>query len=168
MKISLIVAMSSNHVIGVDNRMPWHLSADLKRFRTITHGKPILMGRKTHESIGRPLPGRRNIILTHSHDYRAEGCSIAHTLAEAITEAGAVDELMIIGGSSLYERFLPEANRLYLTLIDREFDGDTFFPPLDMMHWKTIESETIDDDPDVDFSYRFLVLEKVPRGTFSS
>lgn len=160
MKLSLIVALAANRVIGVDNRMPWHLSADLKRFKAITWGKPVLMGRKTHDSIGRPLPGRHNIILTSNTDYQAEGCSIAHSLEEAIALAGEADELMIIGGSSLYERFLAEADRLYLTLIDREFEGDTYFPVYSAEDWRMVESQTITNDPSVDFNYRFVVLER--------
>ncbi len=160
MKISLIVALSANRVIGVDNRMPWHLSADLKRFKAITWGKPILMGRKTHESIGRPLPGRHNIVLTADPSYRAEGCSVAHSLAEAMDLAGEAEELMVIGGASLYENFLPQADRLYLTLIEREFEGDTYFPAFSPEDWRAVASQTVADDPGVDFTYRFLVLER--------
>lgn len=160
MKLSLIAALSSNRVIGVDNRMPWHLSADLKRFKSITWGKPILMGRKTHESIGRPLPGRLNIILTGDPGYRAVGCSVAHSLEEAMALAGDADELMIIGGASLYERFLPEADCLYLTLIEREFEGDTYFPAFSQENWRELEGMTVHDDPSVDFAYRFVVLER--------
>jgi len=160
MKISLIVALAANRVIGVDNRMPWHLSADLKRFKAITWGKPILMGRKTHESIGRPLLGRHNIVLTADPAYRAEGCSVAHSLAEAMDLAGEAEELMVIGGASLYENFLPQADRLYLTLIEREFDGDTYFPAFSPEDWRESASQTVADDPSVDFTYRFLVLER--------
>lgn len=140
--------------------MPWHVSADLKRFKALTLGKPVLMGRKTHESIGRPLPGRNNIVLTSEPNYRAEGCAVAHSLAEALDLAGNAEELMVIGGSSLYERFLPEADRLYLTLIDREFEGDAFFPPFSLENWRVTEYDTITDDSSVDFTYRFLVLER--------
>ncbi len=161
MKISLIVALSANRVIGVDNRMPWHLSADLKRFKAITLGKPLLMGRKTHESIGRPLPGRHNIVLTTDPGYRAEGCSVAHSLDEAMDLAGDADELMVIGGASLYETFLPQADRLYLTLIEREFEGDTYFPAFSPEDWREVESKTVADDTNVDFTYRFLVLQRV-------
>ncbi len=164
MRLSLIAALSANRVIGVDNRMPWHLPADLRRFRSLTWGKPILMGRRTHESIGRPLPGRRNIVLTRSPGYQAEGCVLAHSLDEALVLAGDAEELMVIGGSSLYEHFLPETDRLYLTLIEREFAGDVFFPPLAMEEWREKESETVSDDPAVDFTYRFLVLDRLfPR-----
>jgi len=160
MIISIIVALSSNRVIGKDNRLPWHLSADLKRFKAITWGKPILMGRKTHESIGRPLPGRKNIVLSSDPNYRTEGCTTVHSLTEAMEMAGEAEELFIIGGSSLYERFLPEADRLYLTLIEREFEGDSYFPPFLFEDWWVVESEIVTDDPSVDYTYQFLVLEK--------
>ena len=141
--------------------MPWHLSADLKRFKAITWGKPILMGRKTYESIGRPLPGRKTSFSLLTLLTRAEDCAIAHSLAEAMEIAAESEELMIIGGSSLYERFLPLADRLYLTLIEREFEGDTYFPPFSLNYWRVIESKTVADDPTVDFTYRFLVLERL-------
>jgi dihydrofolate reductase len=158
-KISLIVAMGENRVIGVDNRMPWHLSADLKRFRQITLGKPIVMGRKTHESIGRPLPGRKNIVLTSDRSYGAPGCTVVHGLDEALREADA-EEVMVIGGSSLYQEFLPQADRLYLTLIHREFPGDTFFPEFDWAAWREVAREDVDEDPASGLSYSFLVLER--------
>jgi len=160
MKLSLIAALSSNRVIGLNNRMPWHLPADLKRFKAITWGKPLLMGRKTHESIGRPLPGRHNIVLSANPDYQAEGCSVAHSLEEAMALAGEAGELMVIGGATLYERLLPQASLLYLTLIEREFDGDTYFPSFSPEDWREVESQTVADDPGVDFSYRFVVLER--------
>jgi dihydrofolate reductase len=159
MKISLIVAMGENRVIGVDNRMPWHLSADLKRFKQITMGKPLVMGRRTHESIGRPLPGRKNIVLTSDRDYTAPGCVVVHNLADALSEADA-DEVMVIGGSSLYEELLAKADRLYLTLIHREFAGDTFFPEFEWKEWSEIERLDVTDDPDSGLSYSFLVLER--------
>ena len=160
MKLSLIVAQSSNRAIGYKGQMPWHLPADLKRFKAITWGKPILMGRKTFESIGRPLPGRKNIVLTSDPGFHAEGCEVAHSLAQAMSLATDADELMVIGGASLYEHFLPEADRIYLTQIEKEFAGDTFFPPFSPEDWRIAESTRVTDDPDVDFSYRFLVLER--------
>ncbi|WP_026611121.1 dihydrofolate reductase [Methylocaldum szegediense] len=159
MKISLIVAMSENRVIGVDNRMPWHLSSDLKRFKRITMGKPLIMGRRTHESIGRPLPGRKNIVLTTDRTYTAPGCVVAHSLEDALEEANA-DEVMVIGGSSLYEKLLPTADRLYLTLIHRAFTGDTFFPQIKWDEWTEIERLDVEDDPDSGLSYSFLILER--------
>lgn len=159
MRISLIVAMGENQVIGADNRMPWHLPADLKRFRQITMGKPMLMGRKTYESIGRPLPGRKNIILTSNPDYHAPGCVVVHSLEQAFQAADA-EELMVIGGSALYRECLPIAERLYLTQIHREFVGDTFFPDFERAAWREVAREEVEADPDSGLSYSFLVLER--------
>jgi dihydrofolate reductase len=161
-KISLIVAMGENRVIGVDNRMPWHLPADLKRFRQITWGKPVVMGRKTHESIGRPLPGRKNIVLTSDRNYAAPGCTVVHSLQDALREADA-GEVMVIGGSSLYRALLPQADRLYLTLIHREFPGDTFFPEFDWSAWREAAREDVGEDPDSGLRYSFLLLERSSR-----
>jgi len=117
MKLSLIVAMADNHVIGHNNRLPWHLPADLKHFRAITLGKPVLMGRKTWESIGRPLPGRTNIVITRNADYLAADCVVVHSLDEALRAAGSAAEVMVIGGAELYRQALPQADTLYLTLV---------------------------------------------------
>lgn len=160
MRISLIVAMGENRVIGADNKMPWHLSADLKHFRRITLGKPILMGRNTHVSIGRPLPGRKNIVLTSDPTYRAEGCTIVHSLEQALREAGG-DELMVIGGAALYRAFLPKADCLYLTLIHQSFAGDTFFPEFDEREWREVERVDVDDDAESGLRYSFLTLERM-------
>ena len=154
MRIALIVAMSSNGVIGVDNRMPWHLSADLKRFRRITWGKPILMGRRTHESIGKPLPGRQNIVLTTNPDYRAEGCRVVHSPGEALALASDAPEIMVIGGAALYEMFLPLTQRLYMTLIHQEFPGDTCFPEIDWAEWQETQREIVTgDESGLDYSF---------------
>ncbi len=161
MKISLIVAMSANRVIGRENKMPWHLSADLKRFRAITLNSPILMGRKTFESIGKPLDGRTNMILSKNPNYQPEGCFVFHSLENALISAKNYgDELFVIGGATLYEMALPLANRLYLTDIQTEFEGDTFFPELNLKDWKEVACEEVKNDKKVDFSYRFLVLEQ--------
>jgi dihydrofolate reductase len=161
MKLSLIVAMSANRVIGRDNKMPWHLSADLKHFRTITMNSPILMGRKTFESIGKPLDGRTNMILSKNPTYQPDGCLVFDSLEKALTAAKNFgDELFIIGGATLYEIALPFAKQLYLTQIETDFDGDTFFPEIDFNEWDEIACERVTNDPKVDFSYRFLTLEK--------
>ncbi|MFI3180074.1 MAG: dihydrofolate reductase [Methylococcales bacterium] len=161
MKISLIVAMSANRVIGQDNKMPWHLSADLKRFRAITMDAPILMGRKTFESIGKPLDGRTNLILSKNENYQPEGCFVFDSLEMALSAAENMgEELFIIGGATLYEMSLPFAKRLYLTDIQAKFDGDTFFPEFNFDDWNEITCEQINNDEKVDFSYRFLTLEK--------
>ncbi|MDD5320891.1 MAG: dihydrofolate reductase [Methylococcales bacterium] len=161
MKISLIAAMASNRVIGNNNVMPWNLSADLKKFKQITMGSSILMGRKTFESIGRALPGRTNIILSRNPEYHQYGCLVFNDIETAIKKGCEIaGEIFVIGGADLYEAILPIANALYLTIIHREFQGDTFFPDIDLNEWSEVERENIDDDPEVAFSYSFLKLEK--------
>ena len=161
MKISLIVAMAANRVIGLDNKMPWHLSADLKKFKAITMGSPIVMGRKTYESIGKPLPGRSNIIISRNLDYQQTDCLVFNDIKTAI-EASSKDaeEIFIIGGAELYKATLPHADNLYLTLINQDFDGDTFFPEIDFKVWTEASREDISDDPSVNFNYSFLKLSR--------
>jgi len=160
MKISLIVAMASNRAIGLNNEMPWHLSADLKKFKQITMGSPILMGRKTFESIGRPLPGRNNIIISRNKDYQQQGCLVFNSIEEAIASCQQEEEIFIIGGATFYQAALPLADKLYLTEINKSFAADTFFPVIDRADWKELAREDISDDSSVDFSYSFIVLEK--------
>ena len=161
MKISLIVAMATNRAIGLDNKMPWHLSADLKKFKTITMGCPIVMGRKTYESIGRPLPGRTNIIISRNLEYQQAGCLVFNNINTAIEATGKdAEEIFIIGGAELYKATLPSADNLYLTLIQQEFIGDTYFPEIDFSAWTEVSREDISDDPSVNFSYSFLKLSK--------
>jgi len=160
MIISLIVAMSRNRTIGQGNALPWHLPADLKYFKRITLGKPIIMGRKTFESIGRPLPGRTNIIVTHELAYRANGCTVVHSIDEAISVAQAHEEVMVIGGATLFEQILPRAERIYLTEIDEEFAGDTFFPELEQCTWREIQREHHVPDEQNTHAYSFVVLER--------
>ena len=133
--ISLIVAASSNGVIGVDGDLPWRLPDDLKRFTALTTGKPVIMGRKTWESIGRPLPHRQNIVITRNPAFDAEGCDIVATPEQAIAAADDSDELMIIGGGAIYSIFLDKATRIYLTRVHTEIDGDTFFADPDTQVW---------------------------------
>jgi dihydrofolate reductase len=161
MKLSLIVAMADNHVIGHNNRLPWHLPADLKHFRAITLGKPVLMGRKTWESIGRPLPGRTNIVITRNADYLAADCVVVHSLDEALRAAGSAAEVMVIGGAELYRQALPQADTLYLTLVHGEFEGDTRFPDWQPDDWR--ETERIDHGPDDrnPHAYSFITLERI-------
>lgn len=165
MKISLIVAMANNRVIGLNNQMPWHLSADLKKFKAITMGSPILMGRKTYQSIDRPLPGRTNIIISRNPDYKQDGCVVVNTIESALKKGSEnTKELFVIGGFDLYKATLPIADTIYLTLINKAFDGDTFFPELDMQDWFEANREDINDDPNADFSYSFLKLIRInPR-----
>jgi len=161
MKISLIVAMASNRTIGLNNKMPWHLSADLKKFKQITMGSPIVMGRKTFESIGKPLPGRSNIIISRNLSYQQLDCLVFDNIDKAITACREYDEIFVIGGATLYETMLPRANTLYITQINTEFAGDTFFPAININEWKEVAREDITHDTSVDFSYSFLKLEKL-------
>lgn len=160
-KISMIVAMASNHAIGLNNKMPWHLSADLKKFKQITMGSPILMGRKTYESIGRPLPGRDNIIVSRNVDYQQNGCFVFNSIDQAIARCEQYDEIFIIGGATFYNAMLPKADTLYLTQINQSFEGDTFFPDIQQEEWEEVAREDIDDDSSVDFTYSFLTLDRV-------
>ena len=158
--ISLIAAMASNRVIGINNTLPWHLPADFKHFKAVTMGKPILMGRKTYESIGRPLPGRTNIIITHNPSYVAEGCHVVNSIEQALTLTENDAEVMVIGGASFYQQTLPIAQRIYLTIIHHDFDGDAHFVKYDESIWR--EVERVDHQPDENnrYPYSFLTLEK--------
>ena len=154
--ISLIVAMANNRVIGKDNQMPWHLPADLRHFKAVTLGKPIIMGRKTYESIGRPLPGRKNIVISRNADYRLEGCETACSLEEALDLVNDVEEVMIIGGGFLYAQTLPQADRLYLTFIDLDVDGDTWFPEFEHLSLKEVKREKHHKDEKNPYDYEFV------------
>lgn len=160
MKISLIVAKTIGDVIGINNQLPWHLPDDLKRFKALTWGKPILMGRKTYESIGRPLPGRTNIVLTHDIAYLAPGCVVVASLEQAFKAAEQFEELMVIGGAKVYELCLPYATKLYVTQIDKIIEGDATFPVIDLSDWKEIERETVLPTETNDFTYHYLQYEK--------
>ncbi|MEQ1528555.1 MAG: dihydrofolate reductase [Methylococcales bacterium] len=162
MKISLIVAMAENRAIGLNNQMPWHLSADLKRFKQITMGAPILMGRNTFESIGRPLPGRTNIIISTNPHYQQSGCLLANSIEQALTIAGDLaEQVFIIGGATLYEATLSRADLIYLTQIHQDFPGDTFFPEIDTNQWLEIDREDINSDDSVAFRYSFIKLMRI-------
>ena len=143
MRVSIIVAMDRNNLIGASNQIPWHIPGELKRFREITMGKPIIMGRKTHESIGKPLDGRENIVLTKNEEINFEGVKCYSNLDDIFTNFRNEKEVFVIGGSQIYEITLPIANRLYITMIDREYSGDTWFPKVDFSKWKTIERNNI-------------------------
>ena len=158
MRISMIVAASANNVIGKDGGLPWRLPEDLKRFKQITMGKPMIMGRATWDSIGRPLPGRQNIVLTRQPDFVAQGCDVANSPEDALRMAGDVDEIMIIGGGGIYRTFLPIANRIYLTRIDAELDGDTSFPELGEEDWEEISRESYPASEDRQFAFDIVTL----------
>ena len=160
MIISIIVAMDKKGVIGLEGDLPWHLSADLKHFKVITMSKPLIMGRRTHESIGHPLPGRQNIVLTRGKNFKADGCTIVHSLDDALHAAGDVDEVMIMGGSGIYDQSLACADRLYLTEVHTEIEGDTFFPEFNKDDWLEIEREDHSADETNAFDYSFVVMER--------
>lgn len=157
--ISLIVAHARNRVIGHGGGMPWHLPADLAHFKAVTMGKPIVMGRRTYESIGKPLPGRRNIVLTSDHAFLADGILAAHSLDEALALAGETDEVMVIGGGHLYREALPYARRVYLTEIDAAVAGDTFFPDLEG-DWREVAREDRAADELNPYPLSFVTLER--------
>lgn len=161
MTVSLVVAMATNRVIGRDGTLPWHLPADLRRFREITMGKPIVMGRRTHESIGRPLPGRRNIVLSRDMGFQTPGCEICDSLPAALRRLSPCAEVMVIGGVALYEAALPEARRIYLTRVHAEVAGDVRFPEIDAREWREIAHERHERDPKHEFDFAFCVLERL-------
>jgi dihydrofolate reductase len=162
--ISQVVAMAENRVIGRDNALPWHLPADLAHFKQVTLGKPIIMGRKAHEAIGRPLPGRHNIVMSRNTGYQAEGCTVVHSLEAAIAAAGLVDEIAVIGGEDIYRLFLPITDLIHLTMVHADIDGDTWYPPLDESAWRTTEQRARAADERNPYRMTFLQLQRVPQG----
>ncbi|MDT8407129.1 MAG: dihydrofolate reductase [Methylococcales bacterium] len=161
MKISLIAALAANGVIGHRQRLPWRLGADLQRFRELTWGAPILMGRATHESIGRPLPGRRNLVVSRQANYQSPGCEAFTELDQALEACQQAPEVFVIGGETLYRALLPRASRLYLTHISKAFEGDTFFPDVDWQRWQRIECSPINVDDSGVFSYQFATYQRI-------
>ena len=160
MKISLICAVSQNGVIGRDNRLPWHLPADLAHFKRLTTGHHILMGRKTYESIGKPLPNRTNIVITRQADFQAGGCLVANSLEEALGLCVNNEELFIIGGAEIYRQALPIANKIYLTYIRHNFEGDTFLFEIDSSVWSEASREDFGPDGKNKYSYSFITYKK--------
>jgi dihydrofolate reductase len=163
MKISMIAAMAHDRVIGLDNQMPWHLPADLAHFKRVTLGKPVLMGRKTFESIGRPLPGRRNLVISRNPDYQADGVEVVDSVEAALAllaSAGNVDELMVIGGGHLYGQLLPQADSLYLTRIDLAVAGDTRFPAFEEGEWHCVERDPHEPDEQNPHPYCFETWQR--------
>jgi dihydrofolate reductase len=159
MSISFIFAMDRNRAIGVNNKLPWHLPGDLKFFKNVTMGHPILMGRKTYESIGKPLPGRRNVILTQNTAYQAEGCEVIHSVDEAI-EAFRDQELFVIGGAEIFKLFASHVNRMYITYIEDEFEADTFMSDLDLSNWTLVSSEQGERNEKNPYEYYFRIYER--------
>ena len=158
--LSLIVAHADNRIIGKDNTMPWHLPDDLAYFKKTTLGKPVVMGRKTYQSIGRPLPGRQNIVISRDTTFNAKGIDTANSVEQALALAGDAAEVMVIGGGAIYKHCLPAANRLYVTHIQADIDGDTQFPHYDDGSWKKVNTELRESDEKNAYALDFCVYEK--------
>ncbi|ARS35922.1 dihydrofolate reductase [Pontibacter actiniarum] len=159
--ISIVVAAAENNVIGKDNDLIWYLPADLKHFKSLTMGHPMLMGRKTYESIGKPLPGRTSIVITSQKDYEAAGCIVVHSLEEAIKRGLELDtDMSVIGGARIYSQALPFTDKVFLTRVHASFDGDVYFPELPEDEWQVVEQEHHGPDDKNKYSYTFLTLER--------
>ena len=163
MRISLVVAMARNRVIGKDNALPWRLPADLAHFKRVTMGRPIVMGRRTYESIGKPLPGRKNIVVTRNRDFSAPGCTVVASLEEAWRAAAGADEVCVIGGTSLFVESLPLADVIHLTEVEAEVAGDTYFPPFDRAEWRETVVAHHPADERHAYPMRILRLERKAR-----
>ncbi|MBT3711045.1 MAG: dihydrofolate reductase [Gammaproteobacteria bacterium] len=165
MKLSLAWAMAQNRVIGRNNNLPWYLPEDLKYFKRITMGKPIIMGRKTFESIGKALPGRTNIVISRNTEFSAEEARVVHSLeaacalSESIVEIDGMEEAMVIGGAEIYRQARPLADRLYLTEVHAEVEGDTYFPEIDLSTWKEVARQDFKAEEPNPYNYSFIVLE---------
>jgi dihydrofolate reductase len=165
MRRSLVVAVARNGVIGRDNRLPWRLPDDLAYFKRVTMGHPVVMGRRTWQSIGRPLPGRQNIVVSRNRSLQAPGCTVVGSLEEAWKAAGDAEEVSVIGGTTLFEETLPIADRIHLTEVEAEVEGDTFFPPFDRGEWTEREVERHPADARHEYPFRIVVLDrKRPAG----
>jgi len=160
-KLAIIVATDEKGLIGRDNDLPWKLSADLQYFRRVTMGKPLIMGRNTHESIGRALPGRKNIIVTKNENYQAEGCDVVHSVADALKACDDAEEVMVMGGASLYTQLLAQADRLYLTQVHASLEGDTWFPDWQRSDWQQLSREDHLADDKNDFPYSFIIYDRI-------
>jgi dihydrofolate reductase len=163
--ISIIAAMDDSGCIGQNNQLPWRLSADLQRFKALTMGHHILMGRKTYESIGRPLPGRKSIVITRQANYGAPGCQTSNSLDDALSKAiiAGESEAFIIGGAQIFTQALPVANRMYLTIIHAEYGCDVYFPPFETPSWKIVDYTKIADDPNFPHPYSFCTMIRDPN-----
>ena len=160
--ISIIVAIAENRAIGKNNDLLWHIPADLKRFKQITSGHTVIMGKRTWESLPRrPLPNRRNIVITDIPGEKIEGCEMVYSIEEAVAACTPGEENFIIGGASVYNQFLPNADRLYLTFVHKSFDADVFFPEIDFSQWKLISKEDFQPDEVNDFSYSNETYDRV-------
>lgn len=159
--ISIIVAVAKNGVIGDKNSLLWHLREDMIHFRTTTSGHPVVMGRKTYDSIGRPLPKRTNVVITRDTNLTIEGCTMAHSLEEAVALFDKSEEVFILGGAQIYRQALPLADRIYLTVIDKEYEGDTSFPEIDYSQWRECCREEFARGEEFEHPFSFITLERV-------
>jgi dihydrofolate reductase len=162
MRLSLLLAASENNVIGKDNGLPWHLPDDLKYFKNLTWGLPILMGRKTFDSIGRPLPGRKSIVITRNKDWQHQGVDVVHSVKAAVRKAAdyGAKEIFVIGGAEIVRTSLPEADRIYLTRIHHHFDGDVFFPAIDEAEWQLVSGRFCEKDEKNPYDHTYQVWER--------
>nr|AEI30198.1 dihydrofolate reductase [uncultured bacterium] len=167
-RISLIVAMAKNRVIGAGNKIPWHLPSELKLFKSLTMGHHIVMGRRTYESVGRLLPGRTTVIVTRQREYAVPGAVVVHSLPDAIEACKDDDEIFVIGGAELFRESLPIADRIYLTVVDAEPAGDTFMPDFDATQWRETQAESFMRDAKHAHAYRFAVLERARAAASSA
>lgn len=158
--VSLIVAMAKNRTIGINNTLPWRCPEDLKHFKALTMGHHMIMGRKTFDSIGKPLPGRTTVVVSRNTQLKIEGCIVAHSLNEAIAACAGDDEIFVVGGAELYTQALPLANKLYLTEIQQNVEGDAHFPLFDMHQWREVSRETRQQDTPQPLSYHFVSLQR--------
>ena len=158
--ITAVVAIASNYAIGKNNQLLWHLPKDLKHFKEITAGGTVIMGRKTFDSVGKPLPKRRNIVITRQ-DIAIEGCEVVKSIDEAIALCKTENEVFIVGGAEIYRQAMHLTNRIYLTIVHQSFDADTFFPEIDYKDWKETQREDHEADEKHQFSYSFITLERI-------
>ena len=163
MRVSLITAMAANRVIGRRNSLPWRLPADMRRFKALTMGHTLIMGRKTYDSVGYPLPGRRTVVITRQPGWKADGVSVVHSLDEALQAAARIGggEVLVAGGGEIFRDALPRADRIYLTRIEQDFPGDTFFPELDAAAWRIVEQEHHDASDENPYAFTFETLDRV-------
>jgi dihydrofolate reductase len=162
MNIALVAAADENNGIGKNNQLPWHLPADLKHFKNLTIGHPVIMGRKTFDSVGKPLPGRRNIVVTHQN-LHIEGCEIAHSIEEAIEKCQKEEQIAIVGGGKIFEQSMDKANIIHFTRIHHSFDADAFFPDINPDKWIESEKEYYEPDEKNRFAYTFITFLKRPE-----
>ena len=158
--ISIIVAVASNGVIGDKNSLLWHIREDMVHFRTTTSGHPVIMGRKTYDSIGRPLPKRTNVVITRDTNLVIEGCTVVHSLEEAVSMFDSAEEVFVIGGAQIYAQALPLAERIYLTVVGKEYEGDTSFPDIDYAEWIELSREDYDCGEEFEYPFSFITLER--------